>query len=260
MYYELYVDILFLVNFMMDYLLLLFVRRCLKCNVARKNVFFGATLGSLLTCIIIILPIPFAILEFILFHVFVNTCMIRVGLKIKTLRSFLRAVMILYIGTLLMGGILEFAGQYAKVGSFLFFFAVGGYYLCLGIWNFMSGLQRWNQFHCKVELYLDERKYELRGLIDTGNGLRDPLTGGPISILDRETAQKLFMGKVQRSVRFVPYQSIGKEEGIMPIFHVDRMCVRKGEGYWFERPLIGISEETISAGGEYEMILNPNLF
>jgi len=260
MYYELYVDVLFLVNFMMDYLLLLFVRRCLKCNVTRKHVFFGSLIGSLLTCIIIILPIPIAFLEFILFHIFVNTCMIRVGLKIKTGRSFLKAIIILYIGAFLMGGILEFVGQYAKIGSFLFFVAIGGYYLCLGIWNFVSGLQRWNQYHCKVELYLDERKYELRGLIDTGNGLRDPLTGKPISILDRETAKKIFKGKLQRGIRFVPYQSIGKEEGVLPIFYADRMCVCKGEDYWFEKPLIGISEEKISSGGEYEMILNPNLF
>jgi hypothetical protein len=38
------------------------------------------------------------------------------------------------------------------------------------------------------------------------------------------------------------------------------MCIRGEKNYSVERPLIGISEEEISAGGDYEMILNPNLF
>jgi hypothetical protein len=30
--------------------------------------------------------------------------------------------------------------------------------------------------------------------------------------------------------------------------------------FWIEKPLIGISEEMVSAEGEYKMILNPNIF
>ncbi|MBQ8804662.1 MAG: sigma-E processing peptidase SpoIIGA [Tyzzerella sp.] len=260
MYYELYVDVLFLVNFTMDYLLLLLVRRSLKCNATHGNVFLGAIIGSLLTCIVIILPIPNAFLEFILFHALVNTCMIRVGLKIKTIRSFLKAMIMLYIGAFFMGGILEYFHQYVRIGSLFLLLAAFGYYVTLGIWNFMSRIHRWNQYHCKVELYLGEKKVEAAGLIDTGNGLCDPFTGRPVSILDRETARKLLGEEVQEGLRFIPYQSIGKKEGVLPIFSIDRMCVLREEACWFERPLIGISEERISAGGEYEMILNPNLF
>ena len=41
---------------------------------------------------------------------------------------------------------------------------------------------------------------------------------------------------------------------------IDRMCVHREGECWIDSPLIGVSEETISAEGEYEMILNPNLF
>ena len=57
MYYELYIDVLFLVNFMMDYILLLLVRKMLKCTATHGNVFMGAMTGSFLTCLIIVLPI-----------------------------------------------------------------------------------------------------------------------------------------------------------------------------------------------------------
>ena len=66
--------------------------------------------------------------------------------------------------------------------------------------------------------------------------------------------------KAEKNFRYVPYRTIGKAEGVLPVFRVDRMCIHRDTDYWVEGPLIGISEEKVSAEGEYEMILNPNLF
>ena len=260
MYYELYLDVLFLVNFMMDYMLLLIVRRMLKCSATHGNICVGAFIGSALTCIIIALPIPYPIIKLILFHTLVNTCMIRAGLKIKTIRSFVKSLLMLYIGGFLLGGILETFRQYVRVGSLFFAVAIAGYYMVLWIWKFISYLQRYSSYHCEVELYLGDRMYRVKGMIDTGNGLSDPISGRPVNILEREIVKKLFGEEPMKNVRYIPYQSIGKKEGVLPVFQIDKMCVHREDECWVERPLIGVSEEEISAGGEYEMILNPNLF
>ena len=260
MYYELYVDVLFLVNFMMDYILLLIVRKMMKCTATHRRICIGAAVGSLLTCLVVILPIPYAIIKLILFHVLVNTCMIRVGLKIKTIRSFLKAIIMLYIGSFLLGGIMEVFRPYIRVGSLFLLIAIVGYYLVMAIWRFLSYMQRWNQCHYTVELYLGNKKYQIKGMIDTGNGLRDPISGTPVNILDRHTARTLFGEEHLKDVRYIPYQSIGKKAGVLPAVQFERMCILKDTECWVERPLIAISEETISKGGEYEMILNPNLF
>ena len=260
MYYELYVDVLFLVNFMMDYILLLIVRKMLKCSATHGNICLGAMVGSVLTCIVVILPVPYAFIKFVLFHMFVNTCMIRVGLKVKTIPSFVKAILMLYIGGFLLGGIMEYFSQYVRMGSLFLLVAIIGYYMVLGIWKFVSYIQRWNQNHCKVDLYLKDKTYQVRGLIDTGNGLRDPISGQPVSILERKIARKLLEERDDKKIRYVPYRTIGKSEGVLPVFRVDRMCIHRDSDYWIEMPLIGISEEKISAEGEYEMILNPNLF
>jgi len=254
------VDVLFLVNFMMDYILLLIVRKMLQCTATHGRICIGAAVGSLLTCMVVILPIPYSIIKLILFHVLVNTCMIRVGLKIENIRSFFKAIIMLYIGSFLLGGIIEAFRPYIRVGSFFLVIAIVGYYLVLGIWKFVSYIQRWNQYHCRVDLYLGREKYQITGMIDTGNGLRDPISGKPINILDRVTARNLFGEKHLKDVRYIPYQSIGKKTGVLPAFQFDRMCVWKDTECWVERPLIAISEEAISKEGEYEMILNPNLF
>ena len=186
--------------------------------------------------------------------------MIRVGLKIKNIRAYVKALIMLYVGGFLLGGIMEYFRQYVRAGSLFFLVAIVSYYMVLGIWKFISYLQRWNQTHYKVDLYLNGQMYQVRGLVDTGNGLRDPISGQPISVLEHRIARELLEKKTEKNFRYVPYRTIGKAEGVLPVFRVDRMCIHRGTDFWVEKPLIGISEEKVSVGGEYEMILNPNLF
>lgn len=260
MYYELYIDVLFLVDFMMDYLLLLLVKKMLRCTATHGNILLGAAVGSALTCMIIVLPIPYALLKFVLFHMIVNTFMIRAGLKIRDIRGFAKAYIMLYIGGFLLGGVLQAVRQYVRVGSLFFAIAIGGYYVVSKLWDFITSVQKMNQFKCKVDLYLGEKVCQVEGIIDTGNGLRDPISNQPVSILDKAVARR-FMGEQKMSqVRYIPYHSIGKREGVILALKIDRMCVHREGECWIDSPLIGVSEETISAEGEYEMILNPNLF
>ena len=185
MYYEIYVDILFLVNFAMDYLLLLLVWKMLSCSATHGSVCIGAMIGAGFTCVVMVLPIPYAAVKLLLYHAVINSCMIRVGLKIKHFRTFVIAFLLLYVGSILMGGIMELMGQYATFGSLFLFAAIGGYYLALAIWKFITYLQRWKQHHCEVEICMTDKKVRIKGFLDTGNQLQDPMSGKPVSVLDK---------------------------------------------------------------------------
>ncbi len=259
MYYELYVDVLFLVNFMMDYLLLLIVRHMLKCTATHFRIALGAVIGAGLTCLVVILPIQYAIIKFVLFYLLVNTLMIIVGLKIKEIRVFVKAMILLYIGAFLMGGMLGYVRQYIKMGSLFFAVAVLGYYVVLGIWNFISYMQRLEQHICDVELYVAGKVSEVKGLIDTGNHLCDPISSKPVCIVSPGVVTEK-IGVELSILRYIPYHTIGIQEGVMPLVKFDKMCIKGKKEIWFEEPLIAISEEEISNSKEYQMILNPNLF
>ena len=71
MYYELYMDVLFFTNFMMDSLLLLAVKKEMRCPVPYVRVFLGGAVGSGLTCLLIAVPLPVWIKQ-ILFYLAVN--------------------------------------------------------------------------------------------------------------------------------------------------------------------------------------------
>lgn len=258
MYYELYIDVFFLINFMMDYIVLSFARRMLKCPATHGRICIGAAVGAFTTCVIMILPGMNTFLKFILFHMVSNILMIQTGLKIGWNKTFLRAYVLLYISAFIIGGVMEHLYQYLRVGSLFFALAVAGYYISLGIWNLMTYLAERNVRRLRVRLSKDGREYETGALIDTGNRLRDPATGKPVSIISAKTAVKLGISIPPEEGRYISYQSVGKPDGVMPAVILDAMQVEKKPPVFIERPVVAICEEDITAD-DYEMLMNPDL-
>lgn len=260
MYYELYIDVLFLVNFMMDYLLLLTTKKILKCSATHLNVCLGALIGALATCVIIILPIPYAFIKLIMFHTIVNTCMIKIGLRVSGIRKFLKAFLLLYISSILFGGVLSLVQQYVRIGSLFFAIAIAGYYLVQGIWQLILKIQRINRYICQVSLFIDNKSYKVTAMIDTGNRLADPLTHLPVCLAERNAIEITPETQQEYGMRYIPFQSVGCEAGMIPIMRFDKMCIHQEEDHWVEKPIIALCDDVLSSEGEYEMILNPDVF
>lgn len=263
MQYELYIDLFFLVNFMMDYILLQLLRKMLACPATHTRVILGAAAGAAVTCIIVAAPIPFMLVKLMLFHCAANTIMLKLGLCIGWGRPFLKAFLFLYIGGFLLGGIMGFLRQYVRIGSMFFALALLGYLLATGIWSLIEALIRYNRTHCAVMLYSEGRSCRVRALIDTGNRLRDGRSGKPVSIIEPETAKKLGFSEAfceSEKLRYISYHSIGNAKGILPLFEIDRMCLKEGsDTVEVHEPLLAVGGEEMDLDG-YSMVLNPDIY
>lgn len=258
MYYELYIDVFFLINFMMDYIMLSLTRRILKCPATHGRILAGAAVGALSTCLIMVIPGMNAFFKFILFHMVSNVLMIKTGLKIGWNKTFLRAYVLLYISAFIIGGIMEHLHQYLRVGSLFFALAAAGYYLSLGVWNLITYLAERNVRRLRVRLLRDGKEYEAGALVDTGNRLRDPVTGKPVSIISAKTAVKLGISIPQEKFWYISYQSVGKADGVIPAVMLDSMWISRKPPVVVEKPVVAICEEDIT-NDDYEMLMNPDL-
>ncbi|SHJ35172.1 sigma-E processing peptidase SpoIIGA [Hespellia stercorisuis] len=256
--YELYIDLLFLINFMMDFLLLRLVGKILKCSTTHGSLFLGALAGALSSCVIVAVPIPYPIIKILLFHTVVNTLMIWLGLRVKEKKLFFEALVMLYISAFLLGGILESMRTIVAPLSVLFAAALAAGYGVWGIWLFIQRQARMKKVICEVVVYTGSGIYPLKALIDTGNSLYDGVSGKSVNIVDKRTARRLFPDTALYSVRYIPYISIGRES-VIPVVRVQRLQVQADREYWIEEPMIGICEENISSREEYQMILNPDI-
>ena len=259
MYYELYIDMFFVVNFTMDTILLLLLKKAMACPVGYRRLMAGAVLGTVLTCIAVIMLKKRSLLEFIVFHGVINVSMIKTGLGLKWGRELFRGWVILYIESFLLGGVLQFAKQYIRRGSVFFVLAVISYYLVSGIWKILLLFSEKGNHYCEAEVFWEGRSCRLRALIDTGNTLYDPVSNDPVSVIDQIFLMRLTEGKVPEQFRYIPYHSIGKKEGVMPVLRVEKIqIIRGGNRINVEHPLVAVSEEKLGSEN-YQMIIHPDI-
>lgn len=259
-YHELYIDVFFFVNFMMDYLLLLIVRQILKCSATHRNICIGSLIGSILTCLTIVIPVPYEWIKILFLHGGVSIMMTKTGLRINDNRETCRGVIALYTGSFLLGGVFNFLRQYIRIGSLFFCIAVLSYHIVQGIWSFISCLQRFTSYRCKVTLSFETGKCTVDAIIDTGNCLRDPVTKKPVCVLEKKKMEKFLDEERIANLRKIPFSSIGEKAGYLPVMEIKEMCVHKEKEYRIQHPVIGICGDPISANGGYGMILNPDIF
>lgn len=259
MYYELYVDVFFLMNFTMDTILLALLKKALACPVRYGRIIAGGVLGAVLTCVVVIWPCKTTWAKFIVFHGVINVLMLRTGLGLIWGRELFRGWVILYIESFLLGGVLQFAGQYLRQGSVFFALAVISYYVVLGIWKIILLFSEKGNRYCEVVAFFGERNCRLRALIDTGNTLKDTVSKDPVSVMDQASVKRLTEGKQPERFRYIPYHSIGKKEGVMPAFRMDKIqIIRDGYRINVEHPLVAVCEEELGSEN-YQMIINPDI-
>ena len=256
--YELYIDVFVLVNFMMDYVILSFSKKVLRCPATRRTICLGALTGAVLTSFIVVIPIPYRFVKFILFHGLTNFVMIKTGLRINGKTLIIKAYIVMYICSFLIGGIFTSTAQYLRGSGLFFLTAFLSYSLAVKVWDYISKMKRCEKEECIVLLRNGENEIKVKALIDTGNRLKDSLTGKPVSIISKEIVMELGRDIAAKDIRYIPYHTIGRKEGVMPIFSPDYMCLYLEEEIWIEKPLVAVSEESFCES-ECRMILNPDV-
>ncbi len=257
MYYELYIDEFFMMNFMMDSLLLLSVRGVLRYTVPYTRILAGGALGALLTCLAVVSPFPSEVKNLLL-YVVIECAMLIAGLGIRRIEEFGKALGILWISAFLMGGILQVLRPYLRMGSLFFLVAAVAYCVLTLCWKRLIRLKEKQRKICDVTLYTKNGVFDIRALLDTGNTLLDPLSQETVHVLDCREAERIFGDFPGNGFHYIPYRTVNGT-GVMPAARIEQMCIHLEEGYRISAPLIGISRAKLTENGEYQMILNPDI-
>lgn len=271
MYYELYIDVLFLENFMMDSLLLLSLKQLEKHVVTYARVFTAALIGAGAGCTVVVLNTT-VLLKYIISYIVIPFVMVSVGLKIKDVSLILRSTIILYIIAILYAGIMNLLRPYIRYASLFYGTAVVAYLAVNGIGKLIVELKCQQRNVYNVTIITSKGTFQLRALEDTGNRLTDPVSKKSVSIIDQKTAE-IILGVhedihdpirvnqeilVTEGIRYITYRTIAGES-LMPIIRVKKMIVHQKYAQEIIDPLIGICKEPVSERQLYQMILNSDI-
>ena len=222
-----YLDLLIVLNFLVDLLLIMAANRLSGYSTGWKRAIPGAALGGFYAgaCV---LP-GFSFLSSTLWRIvsMILMSILSFGLHQSSLR---RGVLFLLL-SMALGGIalgLESGGFWALVLS-------AGMLCMMCVLGFRgkAGQQR----YLPVTICLGEKSVALTALVDTGNTLRDPISGWPVLVVDSRVADKLLglsqaqiasplqtlTSGIRPGLRLIPYSAVGQPTGLLLGTKVDHV-------------------------------------
>ena len=279
-----YVDTLFLLNALVDYLLLLGAARLAGEPLRRWRFALGAALGGL-----------YAVAIFLPRCAFLSHPLCRLAAAALMLlaayggsRRLLRQGILFLVLTCAFGGGVVAIGLMGRTGLSL---GRGVFYspmdlkivllsaaVCYGVVTLV--FQRLARHSGRagelvsVRVRLGERAVSLTALVDTGNTLTDPVNGAPVLVAEGARAAPLFpperrpgpsdlrdpsagltrlgTGEWRSRFRLLPYRSVGVDRGLLLAVRTDGLEVNgQGQG----PVLMALSPTPVSDGGGYQALI-----
>lgn len=115
----------------------------------------------------------------------------------------------------------------------------------------------------QVTIHLENQMVTVRGLFDTGNHLREPISKKPVTIVEYEVINTIMEKRLEEyttRIKMIPYRSIGQNQGMLYGMIVDELEVQIGkEVKRHKNVVIGIYHGTLSSKKEYQAILHEEM-
>ena len=192
MHQEVYIDIVFAANLLMDYILLRLTGIVLRRKNSRRRCLAAAAVGALFACLnLYVRPGKTGVLTIVL-RVVCAVFMIWIAYEIQDVKHMTGAALFFFGMTFLTGGFWMAVSENRRVTAVFFLSCAavtyGGLSLMICL---MEQIKESREHIYPVALKYHGQLQETYGLYDTGNRLCDTVTGAPVSVADPEILRSL---------------------------------------------------------------------
>ncbi len=284
-----YVDMLFLINFLMDSIIIFAASLILKRRLSISALAAAAAVSALYSAVMFFPQLPF--LGSALFKTAFMLLPCRIAFPCRRITQLLKNTAVCFGVYAVFGGIafaLIFLSDFgtaigAAVSNGEIYISIPPAVLAvstlaayLTVYLLSRVCKRNMQLDTLIfgiEITLGEKSAVMRAFSDTGCTLTEPFSGKPVIITNSETAEKLLPDGVlwdsergfgipedsdfAERVRTLPFRTVGTTDGIMHGFMTDSASAR---GITVFGTVVGISPFPLCENAEYDAILNPEIF
>lgn len=283
-----YIDIIFLENLFMNYIIIFATGIIVKTEIKIIRTFISSFIGSVYA-VIAYLNILKDLTSNMALKITLSVVMIYVAFKPKTLKIFLKQLIIFYLTSFTFGGV-AFALLYFVSPQKILTekgVLIGTYpikiILCGGILGFIivttafkniKGKLTKKDMICNVKISINGNSTYLKSIIDTGNFLREPITKVPVMVVEKDVLNKIVPEKILKNlqkiidgqnieigeyaskIRVIPFTSLGKQNGILLGLKADNILINMEEKNIFVKNIIiGIYDKKLSKNGQYKGLI-----
>lgn len=285
-----YIDVLFVVNLIINYFILLAVSQLMHRRDKRLRIFLGALFGALYAVFMFFPQVRF--LYSAILKLLVSMGIVLISYKISGIKNFCAVLMYFYVISMLFGGVIYavqyFAAPpilsvrngitYLDISPLFLIVSSAGCYVLVSLFSRFFHRNTHTRDIYSIRIESEGMAADMKALLDNGNSLTDAISGKPVIIAEYEKVKKLIPEMLRETFknggvadpkliesagytkryRVVPFKSVGSAQGILPAFHPDSVKII-GTDQTCTDLLVAVTGRRLSDDGLFNALLNPAL-
>ena len=292
-----YIDVIIVENLIMNYIILYATGLISKSKISHSRLFLASSIGSI-----------YAIMEYIsrlniysniFVKIILSIVIIYIAFYPQNVKSLLKKLVLFYLTTFTFGGVATYLIYVLKpqniiikngmyVGTYvlkvIFIGAIVGTVILIIAFKFAKNKITKKDMICKVKIKLNGKEIVLDTMVDTGNMLKEPLTGNPVVVVEKTSLYDLMpkeilnntelilggdFGKIPENIKneyisrlkIIPFSSLGKQNGMLIGIKPERLeVINEQSEERKDNAIIGIYNKSLTKRGEYNALIGIDLY
>ena len=231
---KVYVDLIFILNVLLDFILLMSVSVTLTRNATIKRLFLGSLMGGVST---FSLFLNIGSVSLIFIKVILGILMVIISFGYQNIKYTFNNLFYLYTISFSVGGVLYI---FMDNGYYNYFILIIVFIIICYLYIKQRKIYKTSYInYYKVEIYYKNKCLKLTGYLDTGNKLYDIYKHRPIILIDKMIKYN------DDEIIYVPYESLNNVS-ILKCFKADMIIINK---HIFYNYLVGLSNNEFKIDG-----------
>lgn len=291
-----YIDIIIVENLIMNYIILYATGLISKSKKSYIRMFLASLIGAIYATLEYVLKVN--IYSNIILKTILSIIIVYVAFYPQDVKKMCKQLLLFYVTTFTFGGIATYLIYVLKpqniiikngmyVGTYvlkvIFIGAIVGTIILVTAFKMAKNKLTKKDMICKVKIKLNGKEETVEAMVDTGNMLKEPITGAPVVVVERTSLYELLPKEILNNtesilggdfekipeeikneyvpkLKLIPFASLGKQNGMLVGIKPEKIEVINEQAEEEKNAIIGIYNKSLTKKGEYKALIGIDLY
>lgn len=291
-----YIDIIIVENLIMNYIILYATGLISKSKKSYIRMFLASLIGAIYATLEYVLKVN--IYSNIILKTILSIIIVYVAFYPQDVKKMCKQLLLFYVTTFTFGGIATYLIYVLKpqniiikngmyVGTYvlkvIFIGAIVGTIILVTAFKMAKNKLTKKDMICKVKIKLNGKEETVEAMVDTGNMLKEPITGTPVVVVERTSLYELLPKEILNNtesilggdfekipeeikneyvpkLKLIPFASLGKQNGMLVGIKPEKIEVINEQAKEEKNAIIGIYNKSLTKKGEYKALIGIDLY
>ena len=291
-----YIDVIIVEYLIMNYIILYATGTISKVKISYLRIFCSSLIGAIYA--ITEYTFKLNIYSNIIIKTILSVIIIYVAFNPQNIKKMCKQLIIFYVTTFTFGGIATYLIYVLKpqniiikngmyVGTYvlkvIFIGAIIGTIILFIAFKQVKSKITKKDMICKIKIKINGKEKTLDAMVDTGNMLKEPITGTPVAVVERTSLYDLLPKEILNNtesilggdfknipedikreyipkLKIIPFASLGKQNGMLVGIKPEKIEIINEQTEENKNAIIGIYNKSLTKKGEYNALIGIELY